>query len=563
MQRSSETDSPNKRRKFAPVVAEFVARRFEDLFQQGTNDSLIGGFLEDDKVALAAVGPITSVIHTLVRRSDDRKPHFTRADNVSIVAAIQNVDAFRNLLASRRGTFSYTTYTVGFINPIIDMDVQLFSDAMEGNTTITEILLPHNNITAPKMVILAKLLSNNHHIQSMDVSRNWITLLGFKRSTAGIEALVEAAIAHPSLTNLGLSFNKIGADHAKFIARLLRKETQLKRLDLSGNCLTNGCLDQISSALSNSVRSNKVLTMLDLHQNNFDHRGAAHLAKALRRNSTLRELNLGNNQISDKGAADLAAALPPSLTAISLNANNIGDAGATSLAVSLAKLQENLPINLQSIDLSSNIIGDIGAIALAEASNIAEIKLRGNRIDDDGIIAFANKFRHNSTVSAEFANNRFGIVGISALADMLYVNTTLKRLDISQCWIGDAGVAALTPALRRNQTLTELDLSINQIRSEGAAAIAAIITVNVGLEKLDLNTNSIGDFGMLRLAGPLSINGTLRRINLSANYIGDTGANALVPGLSRLEKLVISNRDISAGAKSALIRRFPGVIVQA
>jgi len=119
------------------------------------------------------------------------------------------------------------------------------------------------------------------------------------------------------------------------------------------------------------------------------------------------------------------------------------------------------------------------------------------------------------------------------------------------------------PALRRNQTLTELDLSINQIRSEGAEAIAAIITVNVGLVDLDLNTNSVGDFGMLRLAGPLSVNGTIRRINLSANYIGDTGANALVPGLSRLKKLVIYNRDISDSARAALIQRFPRVNVQA
>ena len=71
----------------------------------------------------------------------------------------------------------------------------------------------------------------------------------------------------------------------------------------------------------------------DLHNNNVGDAGAASLASALEKNATLQTLDLVGNEVGDKGAASLESALEKNTTLqrLSLGHNKVGAAGAASL----------------------------------------------------------------------------------------------------------------------------------------------------------------------------------------------------------------------------------------
>ena len=74
---------------------------------------------------------------------------------------------------------------------------------------------------------------------------------------------------------------------------------------------------------------NRVLTTLDLINNNIGPEGAIAIAEALKVNAVLTVLWLSDNNIGDDGAKAIAEALKvnPVLTKLYLWNNNLGDAG--------------------------------------------------------------------------------------------------------------------------------------------------------------------------------------------------------------------------------------------
>ena len=81
----------------------------------------------------------------------------------------------------------------------------------------------------------------------------------------------------------------------------------------------------------------------DLHNNNVGDAGAASLASALEKNATLQELYLDHNGVGDAGAASLASALEQNATLLELSfgGNDVGAAGAASLARIASALERN------------------------------------------------------------------------------------------------------------------------------------------------------------------------------------------------------------------------------
>lgn len=86
---------------------------------------------------------------------------------------------------------------------------------------------------------------------------------------------------------------------------------------------------------------------------------------------------------------------------------------------------------------------------------------------------------------------------VIALREALKVNRTLTAVHLEHCYlIGDL-IRTLAPGLKESTTLQELNLSRNEI-SEGTAALAEVLAINTSLRKLDC-LSAISTLMMLRI----------------------------------------------------------------
>jgi hypothetical protein len=157
----------------------------------------------------------------------------------------------------------------------------------------------------------------------------------------------------------------------------------------------------------NYVAQAPLLELLEI--NDPDHFGdneAFHIAEILKSNTSLRHINLSGNSITSKGVNYIADALEVNtvLTHLSIDKNSIGDLGAQVLANALKKNR-----SVRFINLSENKIGDIGAQALADMINvnehIYELNVSYNSMTEVGKQAMFCAIRPDSTITVSAWNN--------------------------------------------------------------------------------------------------------------------------------------------------------------
>ena len=105
------------------------------------------------------------------------------------------------------------------------------------------------------------------------------------------------------------------------------------------------------------------------------------------------------------------------------------------------------------------------------------------------------------------------------LSNMLAVNESLKKLRLLYCNITDIGVQYICQGLFKNQTLTTLDIGGNpQITSVSMKAIAGLLHMTTSLRRLDLDGNSLNDDDIKTICTSLSKNTTLQKLYLSRRH---------------------------------------------
>ncbi|XP_056629845.1 leucine-rich repeat-containing protein 34-like [Diorhabda sublineata] len=184
-----------------------------------------------------------------------------------------------------------------------------------------------------------------------------------------------------------LNGNKIGAEGARFIARLIERcptlvlidiaetdqtlesvesilivteASNLKVLDIS-RIIPNSFYSRYNKStladdLSVALKLNENLTELHIQKLEFDGHDVEILLSGLLVNKTLQILDLGCNRIGDLGVEMIAVWLKsrPALRALNICANNIRDSGARALSM-------GMPFsNIRMLDISANHITDIG-----------------------------------------------------------------------------------------------------------------------------------------------------------------------------------------------------------
>ncbi|MEU3762367.1 gala protein [Streptomyces albogriseolus] len=260
---------------------------------------------------------------------------------------------------------------------------------------------------------------------------------------------------------------------------------------------------------------------------------------------------------------------------VDLCKQGLGAAGAARLMPAAAASP-----HARHVLLGTNAIGDEGASTVAraladgngphEGHGLHTLYLGCNRIGPDGVTALADALSADDTVRALWLKrNPVTDDGVTALAAMLRRNTALRTLDLVNTGVTAASLRVLLDALTsRPHPVERLFLGGNGLTADSAGLLAALVR-DAGVRELYLPANHLGDQGAAVLAAAAADSRHPVRLGLGGNGIGPAGARALADALGGIEALDLgrpmSERSLGAPANAtgddgahALARALPG-----
>ncbi|OQR97163.1 hypothetical protein ACHHYP_12659 [Achlya hypogyna] len=312
-----------------------------------------------------------------------------------------------------------------------------------------------------------------HHIQLNDATSDLLSLL-----VTGLPALREVCILHsklpsiaPLLRALSRPLGVLGFASVKLSAMALRdlvqaidtKALQVRRLRLNNSVAD---LDGVSGLVrvGSCGPDSLVLQFNELEDDAL---------QELHAPATLHRLSLSHNCLTD--VAPLARC--SQLRALDLSGNELGDAGAATLATAV------LPqlFHLQELYVVACAFTDVGGGALLAA------------------LATTNPALHTLNLSRNYGGPAFSV----SLAAFVAAMGSLRRLHANSIGLGETPHAALLNALSDNASLQEVSFGENRLRSRGAAALFAALwtrAASAPFAAIDLRGNLITDDGLIAMA---------------------------------------------------------------
>jgi Ran GTPase-activating protein (RanGAP) involved in mRNA processing and transport len=161
--------------------------------------------------------------------------------------------------------------------------------------------------------------------------------------------------------------------------------------------------------------------------------------------------------------------------------------------------------------------------------------------------------RSNKTMIAlDLSGNRFGETtgAVECIADGLGSNSTLLKIDLANCALGDDDVSILAQTLgSRNTTLQKLSLGSNAITFKGVGVLLETMEQSSHhITDLDLQLNrTIRNEGASLLARSWGNNALpkLKRLSLSHCRIEDDGYITLVSALEQITSLLPASHNLA------------------
>lgn len=216
----------------------------------------------------------------------------------------------------------------------------------------------------------------------------------------GAKAIAEALEGNTEVTSLLLWRNHIGHEGTRSLCGLL---TRLTHLQLSVNPVGDKGVKCIAEAL---MDKSLPLTQLVLESTQMTELGAKYISKMLQKNSTLDSLVVSGNVIGDEGAEYIFDALEHSaIISLYMSSCQVGDIGAKHAALAIKKISRSW-----SLYLCTNAIGDAGARDIAEvlttSSMLSLLHLAENRIGHDGTQKLSEAKKNNTAMRYLYLENQ-------------------------------------------------------------------------------------------------------------------------------------------------------------
>jgi len=310
------------------------------------------------------------------------------------------------------------------------------AQSLEVNSTLTKLKLKDNNIGCAA-IYLADALRINTTLTILDISNNELYDDGALKITGSLRN-------HPSIVEIDLSENKIGNKLLKPIMNNLI-QCHLQNLHLAGNDIYQ------TQDISDYVRANNYLSVLNLSRNKIDNYELNSLSNGLSTNSSIKSLDLSFNLIDGGGLIHIAELLRlNSIYHLNLSGNNFSN-GIKHLSKSLRK-----NTTLTSLNLSGTKLQEKGTKVLSKALK-------------------ENKFLNDLNLSGNYIGNE----GIKLLTDSLEQNTSLKKLKLNGNKFNQSGALLIINFLKFNTSITEINLSDSNLKIKKLKKIQQLTDKNI------------------------------------------------------------------------------------
>ena len=232
---------------------------------------------------------------------------------------------------------------------------------------------------------------------------------------------------------------------------------------------------------------------------------------------------------------------------------NLRNIGMNCLLEHVIKDTEKIS-TLEYVDLSGNDSSPWGVYCIIiKHCCVDSLTLWG----DDGMAEYIREIKIGLESNSRLKSLKLCSIdndGAKCLAEAIWFNTSLQKLDISWNGISNDGVIALSDSLKNNHTLKELDLSVNKINRSGMDHLLASLRM---LEYVDLSGNDSSPWGVycdiirhccvdsLALCGDYKMDEYVKEIsdNLEINRRLQSLTLCSIGsiGLSVFQKIIVSN----------------------
>jgi len=189
-------------------------------------------------------------------------------------------------------------------------------------------------------------------------------------------------------------------------------------------------------------------------------------------------------------------------------------------------LTDSLKINttLTTIKYDNNRCGNAFAIAMADVlyvnSSIHVLNINNSQMYYSGMEALAGGLSSNSTMLSISIGSNAGLFGdgFDRFLDVVRHTTSLKTISVALSGIDDIQLHKLSDALAINSSIVRIDLDDNRIEPSGIQFLCQSLTINTSIEEIIITRNYIDHTALIPLVHMLSLNSTITKIDLSGNY---------------------------------------------
>lgn len=331
----------------------------------------------------------------------------------------------------------------------------VFMDRWSLGPTTVELNLTLANLAPYDMVLMGAVLRWNTTLQTLILRQN--NICGVKTLTQeegydleGLQQLCAGLAANAGVTLLDLSQNSIRHEGAKLIADMLLQNEAIRTIHLGHNGLCRVGYSSHARQIVETLKHNKTLTYLSLHNNFLQPDVLEALAKVLPLTNTIRHIDLRNSVVSKKA----------------------GDAFAHAMEHNYSL--ELLGLGNSTLDL--NMIKD---------DRLTELNLARGFLGSGGVIIICKLLQYCEQLKKlDLAENGMGIDGGKAVAELMAMNENIQFYGLAMnglCgieydfalskWKGayDLSVLnAMCSSVRSSKADRTIDISMNNIKADTA-----------------------------------------------------------------------------------------------